>query len=405
MWNTRPLSPGRTGGREQQREADAFARGRPPNRPGEHSVWCDLAMVERGYYPLVARGVVVVLTEEKVLLRVASTAFTFTVHVQDVVQVRHVVPKSVVELHVRLPGAAGVSAPQRLYRLAVTEHLPGMSAQLFHTLVNQLPLPFQRRAAAETFTDAAAADYLVEQPRSLLPPELLDDAGLREVEWIEAAQLGCSKTAPAVFFASPATPPPLPGPFESAPATANHPFNVSALQESRRAAASTPPAAAVSTGHLRKIYVAPSPSFWRLPKHAAPVPRQDCNLTWSSARGQASLPQAEVPVTNTVPFLSESLASSSPRPPTPSLTFPAVRTPVSYHLNTRSGRQVHRRGEPLTHFNTAQELVNMSCRESSLMADVCGLRSLAAPTSSPSSRASQQTDPMLRVEYGPILSG
>ena len=441
MRSKRLLTPGRIRGREQQHAAAMFPGGRTPDKPGDHSVWCDLVLIERGCYPLLARGVVVVLTEDKVFLRVAATAFTFTVHLQDVVLVRHVVPKDVVELHVCLPDASRTAsqqptdhfeqnypgfsssssspttAAQRLYRLTLTDHDTLLCARLFRTFVDLLPLPSQqqqqRAVAVETFADDAVAAYLVEQPCSILPLDLLDCAGLREIEWVEDAWATPTAAAAATSATSVHH---VAGP--STPCAPPHPYN----EPARNAVVTDGSAAALlaheaSTGHLRTIYVAPSPSFWRLARHASTSHPQEGRLKWSTARGQTSLPQPEVqrilqggplPADVAWPFsspasLSSSSSSSFVHPqahwepalasPSPASSQPAQ---ASFHSPSQKPRPTRR---------STQETVAMSSRKSSLMADMCGLRPLVAPASAPSSHTSQNTDRTLTVQYGPVVSG
>ncbi|KPI88935.1 hypothetical protein ABL78_1980 [Leptomonas seymouri] len=393
MWNALPPSPGRACSREQQRATDIFASRYPLDKPGAHSVWCDLVLVERGYYPLLARSVVVVLTQDKLFLRVAATAFTFTIYFRDVLQLRYVVPNDVVELHVRLPDASSSPpveghhtdgcATQRLYRVAVTERHTGVGAQLFRTLVASLFLPSPQCVAEETFTDDAVFAYLVDQPCSMLPQHLLDRSGLREIEWVERTPPIPLSTPSARSSANSVMPPPLPpppplcGPANSAviPPSGDDGAGVTT-------ASAALPSYSTTTGHLHKIYVAASPAFWKLPRSASPTRQRDLPLTWPCVREQTSLPHAENDAT-----VHGALPVNSPSTSQPPYT----------------GHRAHNETPPA--HNLTPDIADTNSRESSLAAGVYDQRFLAAIASAPSSRTSLRTDRTLKVQYGPITSG
>ncbi|KPA79054.1 hypothetical protein ABB37_05587 [Leptomonas pyrrhocoris] len=251
-----------------------------------------------------------------------------------------------------------------------------MAAQLFRALVDVLPAPSQRQdIAEETVVDDAVFAYVVDRPRSMLPTDLLDRAGLREIEWMESAQQ------------KPLNTPPPP----SCETASN--IGVSSRKNNCRDdaadASAALPGPSTSTGHLRIIHVAPSPSFWRLPRQAFPAPRHDVHRTWSCAQGQTSLPLE--PITPTRDGVPLPVHLATPSPTRPAVSMPA-RTVPRVHRTTTSAHPFR------------QDVVEMSSRESSLLADLCGVRHRAAPTSASPSRASLPCECALRVQYGPGVS-
>ncbi|KAK7195746.1 hypothetical protein NESM_000505200 [Novymonas esmeraldas] len=357
----RPLSQGDTRSRGE-RDADLnFCHHRHSALhavAGDHSLWCDLVLVEVGCRPVEATAVVLVVTSTKVLLRVAATGFTLTVYLRDVVQVRRVGPANAVELHVVVPATAaphgrashGTSAVvHRLYRVRPSGcggDRGRACGELFHLLSSALP-PSLQPWCEEADVDDAVAWYLQPDACAMLPPELLEQAGLRE--WSSDPytwNTGATRTAADRS----ASPPVWRG--EDTP-TAH-----AAASARRRPLAPMHLADAThedNTGHLRTIYVAPSPSFWRLPRSAQRVPHE---RPASAVAGVADWAATAAMHTRPTQVSSDANSSIDSREP-----------PMAALQDERR----HRRR--------------------------------AVPASAPSSPSWMPTQPPLHVEYGPITSG
>ncbi|CAJ1025562.1 hypothetical protein, conserved [Leishmania lindenbergi] len=416
------LSPGNTRSRGQ-READRFAHPQPSCEKGEHSVWCDIRLVEVGFRPLEATNVLLVVTCRKIFLRVVATGFVFTIHLEDIVQVRHVVPAHAVELHVEVPSPASledhklpgcekwyVPATHRLYRIYPKQRGSGSSssacAQLFQVITSLLSAHAQQ-ASEESDLDDAIAWYERTDACSMLPYHLCEEVGLRELE-------SASYALPHIAFAAGVT-----------RLSATHAEVQQHPPTWRQAQSALPLASSCSgllapgglfgelgvdvPGHLRRIYVVPSPGFWRLPKASSPSAPSD--LLWHGRRAPDHL-HCDASSEMISRYASTS-AITMQRQHTmghthePRDTLVATGAPASYYqLQPQHGASQHEQPTP----SSSHMGVGMNNRESSLMVGMCGLhpRAIPAPPLSLSSRA-QSSSPRARqpvsLEYGPTTSG
>ncbi|AYU79129.1 hypothetical protein, conserved [Leishmania donovani] len=413
------LSPGDTRSRGQ-READLFAHRQPSSGTGEHSVWCDLILVEAGFRPLEARNVVLVITRSKVLLRVVATGFALTIHLQDIVQVRHVVPARAVELHVEVPLAASPEehnhpgperwctvAKNRLYRVYPKEcgrYSTSACAQLFQLITSLLPAHVQQ-ASEESHLDDAVAWYERVDACSMLPYHLSEEVGLRELDSISYSLPHLSSSASvarlAAFHAEARQHPPTRRQARSALSLG------SSCRGFRAPSDFFDDADMAMAPHLRQIYVVPSPSFWRLPKASSPSTPSHLlsHERWTPPRlrHDVSAEAASQSASSSTSTMQRQHALR--RTPESPGTFFATTAPASRHQLHQSEKrnQQSARSSPAVG-------VGMSRREPSLTAGMPGLRPLTArapPFLSYSSarfswRGAQRP---ANLEYGPTTSG
>ncbi|CBZ27373.1 conserved hypothetical protein [Leishmania mexicana MHOM/GT/2001/U1103] len=413
------LSPGDTRSRGQ-RDADLFAHRQPSSGTGKHSLWCDLILVEAGFRPLEARNVVLVITRSKVLLRVVATGFALAIHLQDIVQVRHVVPAHAVELHVEVPSVASpedhnhpgpekwcAMATNRLYRVYPKERgrdSTSACAQLFQLITSLLPAHVQQ-ASEESDLDDAVAWYERVDACSMLPYHLSEEVGLRELDSVSYSLPHLSSSASVTrseAFHAEARPHP--------PTRRQARFALSLVGSCRGFRAPSELFDDIDMAmvpHLRQIYVVPSPSFWRLLKASSPStpshllsherwtpPRLHHNVSAEWASRSASLSSSTRQQHHTLRLTPES----------PS-TFFAMAAPASryqlHHSETRNQEPTH---------SSPAVGVGMGRREPSLTAGMCSLRPLTTRTppflSSPSARSSwRAAQRPVNLEYGPTTSG
>ncbi|KAG5500691.1 hypothetical protein JIQ42_04714 [Leishmania sp. Namibia] len=384
------LSPGDTRSRGQ-READLFTCLRPPSAAGTHSVWCNLVLVEVGCRPLEATNVVFVVTRSKALLRVVATGFLFTVHLQDIVQVRHVVPAHAVELHVKVPlnslseehlhpeREEHVTLTHRLYRVYPKKrgrHCTSTCAELFRLMTPLLPVHAQQ-VSEESDLDDAFAWYERVDARSMLPRTFREEVGLRELESISHLQPHTPFSAGVARLAA-----------TSAEAQRHPPT----WRQARSALSLESPCRgflapadlfddADVAGHLRRIYVVPSPGFWRLSTASSPPTppnflscekRGPPDLHHDASAGVASRCTCSSPVTMRRQYTSARILDSCS-------TFFATSAPAPRHqpqLKPPNGAPENERpmqSSPYLH-------AGMNSPESSLPAGACSLRPFTAST-------------------------
>lgn len=158
----------------------------PTDRPGHHSVWCELALVEAGCRPVAARNVVCVVADTKLFLRITATGFLFTILYTDITSVRHIVETGTVELHAAIAplsreamGEAGMlRPPQRLYVLRPKHATEG--EQLYAVLLGQIPREAQQQSK-QLHVGQSTLMAREGTTRSLLTDELLRATGLEEL--------------------------------------------------------------------------------------------------------------------------------------------------------------------------------------------------------------------------------
>ncbi|GET88885.1 hypothetical protein, conserved [Leishmania tarentolae] len=403
-----------------QREPDLLTHFYPSSDTGEHGIWCDLIFVEVGFRPLEARNLELGITRSKVFLRVAATGFTFTIHVRDVAQVRHVIPAHAIELHVEVPSAASPDdhshrsreksctvATNRLYRVYPKESGFGSSnacEQLFQLITSILPAHVQQ-VSEESDLDDAVAWYERVDACSMLAYYLSEEVGLRELGSVSHfSPHSCSLASRS----------------RSAALHSESQLHSSARRQARSARSLTSscrgfPAPSnllddvdrSASPSLHRIYVAPSPSFWRLPKAFSPLTRSHC---LSHERGTPPRPHrdvaAEVASTSAAPLTFTKQRQHTLRlTPESTSTFFAVTAPTLAHqphpVETRSQQPTH---------SSRDAGVSMRRRASSLTARMCGLRRHHGTktvisivfTAQSSWRHPQQS---VAIEYGPTTSG
>ncbi|KAG5477699.1 hypothetical protein LSCM1_04995 [Leishmania martiniquensis] len=414
------LSPADTSSRDK-RKADRITHLRPSSTTGRHSVWCDLILVEVGYRPLESTNVVLVVTDRKVLLRVVATGFVFTVYLQDIVQVRHVVPAHAVELHVVVPSTAVseerhlpeleeyVAAAHRLYRVYPKErgrHCTSLCAELFLVMAPLLP-PHAQQVSEESDVDDAFTWYERIEARSLLPGKLQEEVGMRELERISN---------------------PLPRTPSSGGVARLATTHTRAQQHSKtrgqgRLARSLASSCRGFLGpadlfddvgmasHLRRIYVVPSPDFWRLskgsPPSAPPTLRshEKCSpshLHHDASAGVESLRAFDSPVTTEQQHTSKRMPKSHGTFFATSAPVPIQQTPPRVPSGAAENeRSLHR--PPCTYSS-------MRGRALPSTANTCSLHPFTVPT--PPLPASSSARPSwlhaqqpVNLEYGPTASG
>lgn len=382
-------------------------------------MWCDLILVEAGFRPLEARNVVLVITRSKVLLRVVATGFALVIHLQDIVQARHVVPAHAVELHVEVPSAASPEdynhpgrekrtvTTNRLYRVYPKERgrdSTSACAQLFKLITSLLPAHVQQ-ASEESNLDDAVAWYERVDACSMLSYHLSEEVGLRELDSISYSlphlSSSASVTRPAAFQAEARQYPPTRRQARSALSLG------SSCRGFRAPSDMFDDAHMATTPHLRRIYVVPSPSFWRLPKASSP-PTPSHLLSherWTPPHLHHDVSAEEASRSASASTSTMQRQHTLRRTPESPGTFFATTAPASRH-------QLHQnetRNQQPAHTSPAMG-VGMNRRESSLTAGMCGLRPLTTRTppflSSSSARSSWRGAQWpVNLEYGPTTSG
>lgn len=105
-----PLTPAQT--RHSTRSDPLYSPRSPEAVAGSHSLWCHLLLVEGDECrPVAADDVVVTVLEERLLLRISSTAFCFSIVYDDIKRVVLVLDTDELEIHVALDDSGEGVAP------------------------------------------------------------------------------------------------------------------------------------------------------------------------------------------------------------------------------------------------------------------------------------------------------
>lgn len=167
----------------------------PVALPGSHSVWASVTLCEHGCRPLHAVDVVVVFTEDQLVLRITRTAFTFAIAYPSILRLVQRTDESLVEIYVET--AVGTA---RVYHLALGE--PDKVSALTHLLLSRIS--HRARLCSDSRKHAGDAEPLwavVPGECSLLPLDVLQASG-----WTEGnITAETSTTLPFPFYWLPST--------------------------------------------------------------------------------------------------------------------------------------------------------------------------------------------------------